>query len=200
MYIIVKRTFDTIFSLCAFIVLAPVFLMIIFILYSTGEKMPFFFQERPGKNGKLFRLIKFRTMDGTRDENGNLLADSERLTWFGRFLRSTSLDELPQLINVLRGEMSIIGPRPLRVEYLGLYTKKQMRRHDVKPGITGWAQINGRNAVSWDKRFDYDLYYVDHISIGLDMKIFFLTFLRMVQRKGINSPTSATMEPFNGSN
>ncbi len=161
---------------------------------------PFFYQNRPGINEKIFRLVKFKTMNDKKDENGNLLSDSERLTALGKFIRKTSLDELPQLFNVLKGDMSLIGPRPLLVQYLPLYNKFQKRRHEVKPGITGWAQVNGRNAISWQKKFEFDVYYIDHVSFLLDLKILWMTALKVVQRDGINQTDDRPMQPFNGNN
>jgi lipopolysaccharide/colanic/teichoic acid biosynthesis glycosyltransferase len=155
-------------------------------------------QIRPGKNGRLFSIIKFKTMNDRTNGNGELLPDAERLTIIGKVLRKTSLDEMPQLINVIKGDMSIIGPRPLLTSYLPLYNAFQMRRHELKPGITGWAQVNGRNAISWDNKFELDVWYVDHVSFQLDLKILWLTFLKVLNREGISSPTSATMEYFNG--
>ena len=159
-----------------------------------------FLQERPGRNEKIFKVIKFKTMTDERDSAGNLLPDAQRLTKVGRFVRSTSIDELPQLINVLKGDMSFIGPRPLLIKYLPLYSSEQSRRHHVRPGITGWAQVNGRNAISWQQKFKYDVWYVDYLTFFLDVKIFFLTLKKVFIREGINSETSATMEPFNGNN
>ena len=155
-------------------------------------------QERPGKDEKIFKMIKFKTMNDKRDENGNLLPDSERLTTIGRWIRSLSLDEISQLINVLKGDMSLVGPRPLLVEYLPLYNETQRRRHEVRPGITGWAQVNGRNAISWEQKFDYDVWYVDHVSLSLDIKILMRTIRKVFQREGISSGTYVTMEPFSG--
>lgn len=160
----------------------------------------FFFQERPGLHGKIFKVIKFKTMTDERDADGNLLPDADRLTRVGRFVRSTSIDELPQLINVLRGDMALIGPRPLRVYYLPLYSKEQMRQHDVRPGITGWAQVNGRNNISWTEKFKLDVWYVDHLTLWLDLKIVFLTVKKVVCREDINNDSTATMYPFNGHN
>jgi lipopolysaccharide/colanic/teichoic acid biosynthesis glycosyltransferase len=157
-------------------------------------------QPRPGKNGKVFRIIKFKTMNDRRDGKGELLPDSERLTRVGRLVRSTSLDEIPQLLNVLAGQMSLVGPRPLLVQYLPLYTAGQARRHEVRPGITGWAQVNGRNAIGWQQKFEYDVWYVDHCSFELDAKIVYLTLRKVFIREGISSDTSATMEPFTGNN
>lgn len=160
----------------------------------------FFTQKRPGMNGKIFKVLKFKTMTDERDDNGNLLPDDKRLTKIGKFIRSTSIDELPQLINVLKGDMSLIGPRPLLPQYLPLYSKEQARRHEVRPGITGWAQVNGRNAISWTKKFELDVWYVDHCSFLLDLKIMFLTVKKVFVREGISSNTSVTMEPFIGNN
>lgn len=160
----------------------------------------FFKQERPGKDGKIFKVIKFKTMTDERDADGNLLPDAERLTKVGKFVRSTSIDELPQLINVFKGDMALIGPRPLMPEYLKLYTPEQMRRHEVRPGITGWAQIHGRNELAFTERFKYDVYYVDHLTFGLDIKIFFLTILKIFMREGISAQGQATTEAFNGKN
>jgi len=181
------------------IVLSPLFL-ILWIWLSIANKGAgaFFLQERPGKDEKIFKVIKFKTMNDRRDENGNLLPDSERLTTIGRWIRSLSLDEIPQLINVLKGDMSLIGPRPLLVQYLPLYDEVQRRRHEVRPGITGWAQVNGRNAISWQEKFEHDVWYVDHLSLSLDIKILLKTIEKVFKREGINSGTHVTMEPFNG--
>lgn len=196
-----KRFFDFWISLIAIICVSPILLVVtIWLHFANRGAGAFFFQERPGKDGKLFKVIKYKTMTDERDEYGNLLPDENRLTKVGRFVRSTSIDELPQLWNVLKGEMSFIGPRPLMVKYLPLYTKEQHRRHDVRPGITGWAQVNGRNAISFTERFKYDVYYVDNLSLLLDIKIFFLTVSKVFSRADINSDTSATMEDFNGNN
>ena len=160
----------------------------------------FFFQERPGKNAKIFKVIKFKTMTDERDAEGNLLPDVQRLTKVGKFVRSTSIDELPQLINVLKGDMALIGPRPLMPKYLDLYTPEQMRRHEVRPGITGWAQVHGRNTISFTERFKYDVWYVDHLTFALDLRIFFMTILKIFKREGISAEGQATMEAFNGTN
>jgi lipopolysaccharide/colanic/teichoic acid biosynthesis glycosyltransferase len=165
----------------------------------TNKGKVFFIQERPGLNGKPFKIIKFKTMNDERDEKGKLLPDHLRTTWAGRIIRKTSVDEFPQLLNVLKGELSLIGPRPLLMEYLPLYSREQMRRHEVRPGITGWAQVNGRNAITWEKKFEYDLYYVDHLSFSLDLKIFFLTIFKILKSEGINSASRVTMEKFKGS-
>ena len=181
------------------ILLSPLFL-ILWIWLSIANKGAgaFFVQERPGKDEKIFKVIKFKTMNDERDAKGNLLPDSERLTRIGRFVRSLSLDELPQLINVLKGDMSLIGPRPLLIQYLPLYDEMQRRRHEVRPGITGWAQVNGRNAISWQEKFAYDVWYVDHLSLSLDIKILLKTVEKVFKREGISSQKSATMEPFTG--
>lgn len=194
-----KRLFDFVIALVGLIILSPLFL-ILWIGLSIVNKGAgaFFLQERPGKDEKIFKVIKFKTMNDKRDENGNLLPDSERLTTIGRWIRSLSLDELPQLINVLKGDMALVGPRPLLVQYLPLYDDVQHRRHEVRPGMTGWAQINGRNAISWQEKFEYDVWYVDHLSLSLDIKIFLKTVQKVFKREGINSETNATMEPFQG--
>jgi len=194
-----KRLLDFMIALVGLIILSPLFL-ILWIVLSIANKGAgvFFLQERPGKDEKIFKVIKFKTMSDLRDENGILLPDSERLTKIGRLVRSLSLDELPQLVNVLKGDMALVGPRPLLVKYLSLYSKEQSRRHEVRPGITGWAQVNGRNAISWQEKFEYDVWYVDHITVYLDVKILFLTLMKVFKREGINSQDSATMEPFNG--
>jgi len=193
-----KPLLDFIISLLAFIILSPVFLIIVLILLIANRGKSFFFQKRPGKNGKIFKVMKFKTMNDKRYKNGDLLPDEKRLTVMGEFIRKTSLDEIPQLLNVIKGDMSLIGPRPLLVEYLPLYSEIQKRRHEVKPGITGWAQVNGRNTISWEKKFDMDVWYVDHVSFLLDLKIFLLTIKKVFKSEGINSATAATMEPFTG--
>lgn len=196
-----KRIIDIIVSLIVLVILFPFLLAIAIMLkFYNGIDGAFFLQARPGKYGKSFNVIKFRTMNCKRDADGILLPDSQRLTRVGRFVRSTSIDELPQLINVLKGDMALIGPRPLLVQYLPLYSKEQARRHDVRPGITGWAQCNGRNAISWQKKFELDVWYVDHCSFGLDLKIIFMTIKKVFKREGISSDTSVTMEMFNGNN
>jgi undecaprenyl phosphate N,N'-diacetylbacillosamine 1-phosphate transferase len=194
-----KRIMDFVFALAGLIILSPLFL-ILWIGLSIVNKGAgaFFFQERPGKDERLFKVIKFKTMTDERDSDGNLLPDNERLTKIGRVVRSTSLDEIPQLINVLKGDMSLVGPRPLLVEYLPLYDEVQRRRHEVRPGMTGWAQVNGRNAISWQEKFEHDVWYVDHLSLSLDIKILLKTIEKVFKREGINSGTNATMEPFNG--
>ena len=194
-----KRIMDFTIASFGLIVAAPIFLVIVLLLFITNNGQPFFVQGRPGKNGKIFNLVKFKTMNDHYDEQGKLLPDAERLTKIGRFVRSTSLDELPQLINVIKGDMSLIGPRPLLVQYLPLYNAYQARRHEVLPGITGWAQINGRNALSWEQKFEFDIYYVQNLSLTLDIKIFILTLKRVIKREGITSDSSPTMERFTGS-
>ena len=194
-----KRLFDILFTVLALCVFAPIVGVIaLFVRVNLGRPI-FFFQKRPGLNEKPFTLLKFRTMTAAYDAQGNVRPDAERLTSFGRFLRTTSLDELPELFNVLRGEMSTVGPRPLLMKYLGLYTSEQARRHEIKPGITGWAQINGRNAITWEEKFKLDVWYVDHISFWLDVKIIALTLWALFKRKDINQPGQATMEEFKGS-
>lgn len=195
---IVKRLLDFLLSLTALCLLLPVLLILVVLGAWKMKGNPFFTQQRPGKNEKIFKLIKFRTMTCETDAEGQLLPDEQRLTGYGRFLRSTSLDELPELINILKGDMSIVGPRPLLVKYLPRYNAEQRRRHDVRPGLTGWAQANGRNAISWEDKFRLDVWYVDHISFGLDARTAFLTVKNVLRREGISSDTSATMEEFMG--
>ena len=197
---LIKRILDFIISLVALIILSPL-MLIIYILVKINLGSPAcFVQERVGKDNKVFKMIKFRTMRDARDKNGNLLSDNERVTKLGSFLRSFSLDELPELINIIRGDMSLIGPRALLVQYLGLYNDEQIRRHEVLPGLTGWAQINGRNSITWSEKFKLDVWYVDNWSLWLDIKIFFLTFWKVIKREGINQSESVTMEYFNGTN
>ncbi len=196
-----KRLIDFILVLCVLLVIWPILLIItVWLHFANKGAGAFFTQDRPGKNGKIFKVIKYKTMTDERDAEGNLLPDAERLTKVGRFVRSTSIDELPQLINVLKGDMALIGPRPLLPQYLPLYSPEQARRHEVRPGITGWAQINGRNAISWTKKFEYDVWYVDHCSFLLDLKIVFLTIKKVFIREGISQEGQATMEFFNGHN
>jgi len=195
---IIKRFIDIFGSLVGIIVLAPVFVVIALLVRRKLGSPVLFRQRRPGLYGKPFMILKFRTMTDTRDTRGNLLADAERLLPFGRFLRSTSLDELPELLNVLRGEMSLVGPRPLLLQYLGRYTPAQMRRHEVRPGITGWAQINGRNALSWERKFELDTWYVDHYCFWQDVKILLRTIWKIARRDGISQPGQATAEEFKG--
>ena len=171
----IKPFFDFLSALLGFVILSPIFLLVTILLFVANDGKPFFFQLRPGKNGEIFTIIKFKTMNDKKDSDGNLLSDAKRLTTIGLFVRRTSLDEIPQLLNVIKGDMSIVGPRPLLTSYLHLYNDFQNRRHEVKPGITGWAQVNGRNGISWDKKFEYDVWYVDHISFILDLKILFKT-------------------------
>lgn len=185
------------------IILFPILLIITILLYLCNDGAgAFFFQNRPGKNGKIFKIIKFKTMNDCRDQNGNLLPDVSRITKIGNFVRRTSLDEMPQLINVLKGDMSLIGPRPLLVQYLPLYSKRQARRHEVRPGITGWAQVNGRNSLSWGERFELDVWYVDNISFRTDIKIIYLTIIKVLRRDSINnlSNQKVTMQNFDGNN
>ena len=193
-----KRVFDFILSLTAIIILSPVLLLLTVIGAFLMGGNPFFTQERPGKDGKIFKLVKFRSMNNKRDERGELLPDEKRLTYYGKFLRNTSFDELPELINILKGDMAIVGPRPLLVKYLTRYSKTQARRHEVRPGLTGLAQVNGRNAISWEEKFRYDVEYVDNLSLMLDIKIILMTVLKVVKRDGISSENSATMEEFMG--
>lgn len=195
---IIKPTFDFSVALLGLIVLSPIILLIVVILLISDTSNPFFVQLRPGENEKIFKLIKFKTMNDRKDSSGNLLPDADRLTKIGKLIRSTSLDEVPQLINVLKGDMSLIGPRPLLVQYLPLYNEVQKRRHKVKPGITGLAQVNGRNAISWTQKFEYDVWYVDNISFWLDIKILFFTILKVLKSEGISQEGEATMTFFYG--
>ena len=195
-----KRIIDIIGSLAGLIILSPVFLVVGVLVYSKLGSPIFFTQERVGKDGKIFKMIKFRTMLDSTNKFGELLDDEERLTPFGKKLRSTSLDELPEIINVLKGDMSLVGPRPLLVEYIPLYSKHQFRRHEVKPGITGWAQVNGRNSIDWETKFNLDVEYVDKFNLIMDIKILFLTVLKVIKRDGINQEGNATMEKFTGTN
>lgn len=196
-----KRFFDFWIALIALIIISPLLLVVtIWLHFANKGAGAFFFQERPGKNAKIFKIIKFKTMTDERDAEGKLLPDAQRLTKVGKFVRSTSIDELPQLINVLKGDMALIGPRPLLVEYLPLYSAEQARRHEVRPGISGWAQCNGRNAISWTDKFKLDVWYVDHCSLATDLKVIFTTVKKVLQRADINSETAATMEAFNGKN
>ena len=197
---IIKRLLDIVISATALILLSP-FMLIIYLLVRINLGGPaFFLQERVGKDNKIFKMIKFRTMKNSTDKDGNLLSDNERLTKFGRFLRSFSIDELPELINILKGDMSLVGPRALLVQYLEHYNSEQIRRHEVLPGLTGWAQINGRNSITWCEKFKLDVWYVDNWSLWLDIKIFFLTFWKVFKREGINQSETVTMEYFNGTN
>lgn len=193
-----KPIFDITAAALALLIFSPVLLLVTLCLVVANGGKPFFFQTRPGKNGKLFRIIKFKTMNDKKDVQGNLLSDADRLTAIGAFVRKTSLDELPQLLNVLKGDMSLIGPRPLLPEYLTLYNSFQRRRNEVKPGITGWAQVNGRNAISWEKKFELDVWYVDHLSAAVDFKIIALTFLKVFRSDGITQEGHVTSEEFKG--
>ena len=194
-----KRLFDFIISLIALVIISPLLLVVtIWLHFANKGAGAFFLQERPGKNAKIFKVIKFKTMTDERDQNGNLLPDEKRLTKVGRFVRSTSIDELPQLINVLKGDMALIGPRPLLVEYLPLYSKEQARRHEVRPGISGWAQCHGRNAISWTEKFKLDVWYVDHVSLMTDLKVILITIKKVFFRDGISQEGQATMEAFKG--
>ena len=197
----IKRFLDFWMSLIVLIIISPLLLVVtIWLYYANKGAGALFFQERPGKDGKIFRVIKFKTMTDERDADGNLLPDEVRLTNVGRFVRSTSIDELPQLVNVLKGDMSLIGPRPLLVQYLPLYSKEQMRRHEVRPGISGWAQCHGRNQISWTEKFKMDVWYVDHLSFMTDLKVILITIKKVLFREDINSDNDATMEDFDGTN
>lgn len=197
----IKRFLDFWISLISLLFISPVlFIVTIWLYFANKGAGAFFTQNRPGKDGKIFKVIKFKTMTDERDEKGELLPDEDRLTKVGSFVRSTSIDELPQLINVLKGDMALIGPRPLLPEYLPLYSKEQMRRHEVRPGISGWAQCHGRNAISWTEKFKLDVWYVDHLSLMTDLKVIFITIKNVLMRKDINSDTAATMEAFSGHN
>lgn len=196
-----KRFFDFWISLVVLIVISPILLVVtVWLHFANKGTGAFFFQERPGKNAKLFKVIKYKTMTDERDDEGNFLPDEKRLTKVGKFVRSTSIDELPQLINVLKGDMALIGPRPLLVQYLPLYSPEQARRHEVRPGISGWAQCHGRNAISWTEKFKLDVWYVDHCTLLTDIKVIFITIKNVLMRKDINSATAATMEAFDGTN
>ena len=196
-----KRIFDFTITAIALVCLSPLLIAVaIWLHFADKGAGAFFYQERPGKDEKIFKVIKFKTMTDERDSKGNLLPDAQRLTKVGRFIRSTSIDELPQLINVLKGDMALIGPRPLLVQYLPLYSPIQRRRHEVRPGISGWAQCHGRNAISWKDKFDLDVWYVDHCTLWTDIKVIMITIKNVLLRKDINSATAATMEPFTGNN
>lgn len=196
----IKPAIDFVLALVGFLFLSPIFVLVTIGLFFANDGKPFFFQLRPGKNGKIFKIIKFKTMTDKKDENGNLLPDADRLTKIGSFVRKTSLDEIPQLLNVIKGDMSLVGPRPLLPKYLELYNDFQRRRNEVKPGITGWAQVNGRNSISWEKKFEYDVWYVDNVSFLLDIKILILTVLKVVKSEGINEQGQATSNEFKGNN
>ncbi len=195
---IIKTILDKIISICLILILSPIILMVIVFLLFVNNGKVFFIQKRPGKNEKIFSIYKFKTMNDKKDKGGNLLPDEKRITKLGNIIRKLSIDELLQFVNVLKGDMSIIGPRPLLIEYLPLYNEHQKKRHNVKPGITGWAQVNGRNAISWQDRLNLDVWYVENISFFLDVKIFFMTIMKIFKRDGISSDTSATMEKFKG--
>jgi lipopolysaccharide/colanic/teichoic acid biosynthesis glycosyltransferase len=200
MYITIKRQFDLIFAFIILFIALPIIVLTTILLFIVNSGSPFFFQLRPGKNEKIFKLIKFKTMNDKKDSTGKLLEDRYRITKIGSFVRQTSIDELLQLINVLKGDMSLIGPRPLLIEYLSIYDIEQKKRHNVKPGVTGWAQINGRNLVTWQKKFELDLFYVNNISFILDLKIFFLTIKKIIFKEGISAENHVTIEKFNGNN
>ncbi|MEN7551145.1 sugar transferase [Rapidithrix thailandica] len=193
-----KRLIDFTAALIGLLLLLPLFFIITSLLFLANHGKPFFFQDRPGLGDKVFKVIKFKTMNDKRDTTGKLLPDAQRLTEVGKFIRSTSMDEIPQLVNVLKGDMSLVGPRPLLVKYLSRYNDRQAKRHEVRPGITGWAQVNGRNALSWSEKFEHDVYYVENISFALDVKILFLTIKKVFLKEGISSQTSMTMEEFVG--
>jgi len=195
-----KRIFDLLCSLIILMVISPVLLVLTLLLLVSYKGTPFFSQERPGQFERSIRIMKFKSMTDEKDEFGNLLPDKDRITKLGNFIRKTSLDELPQLFNVLRGDMSLIGPRPLLYKYIPLYSKEQLRRHEVKPGITGWAQVNGRNTISWTKKFEYDVYYVHNMSFLFDIKILWLTLLKVLKREGVNQSEDRPMQPFTGNN
>jgi undecaprenyl phosphate N,N'-diacetylbacillosamine 1-phosphate transferase len=195
-----KRIIDFFGALFGLLLLSPVLLTVMVFLYFANDGKPFFFQLRPGKNGQIFKIVKFKTMNDKKDASGQLLSDELRLTKIGTFVRKTSLDEIPQLVNVLKGDMSLVGPRPLLTGYLHLYNDFQNRRHEVKPGITGWAQVNGRNAISWDKKFEYDVWYVEHIGFFVDCKILLKTIQKVIKSEGINPENAQMTEPFNGYN
>lgn len=195
-----KRLIDILVSLILLVLLSPIILVITFVLFFMNKGEPFFYQDRPGFMERKIRIIKFKSMNNTKNTDGILLPDNERITVMGKFIRSTSLDELPQLINVLKGDMSLIGPRPLLFKYLPLYSENQKRRHSVKPGVTGLAQVNGRNAISWTKKFEYDIYYVDNLSFKLDLQILIKTILKIVSREGVNQSNKRPMQPFDGNN
>ena len=196
-----KRFFDFWISLTALICISPILLVVtIWLYYANKGAGAFFFQERPGMNSRIFKVVKFKTMTDERDSSGNLLSDEKRLTKAGRFIRSTSIDELPQLVNVLKGDMALIGPRPLLVQYLPLYSKEQARRHEVRPGISGWAQCHGRNTISWTEKFKLDVWYVDHVSLWTDLQVIWITILKVIKRDGISGEGEATKEAFNGYN
>lgn len=194
----IKPTLDIFCASIAFILFLPVFLVVTILLYFSNDGKPFFYQPRPGLHGKIFEIIKFKSMNDKNDASGTLLPDHQRITKVGAFVRKSSLDEIPQLLNVIQGQMSLVGPRPLRVEYLPLYNEEQQKRHDVRPGITGWAQINGRNTISWENKFKYDVWYVEHLNFGLDLKILFKTVEKVFKSEGVSASEEVTMEKFEG--
>lgn len=195
-----KRLLDILAAFILLLLASPILLVVVLILYYQNKSKVFFFQERPGWHQKAFKIIKFKTMTDTKDAEGKMLPDNQRITKAGNIIRKLSIDELPQLINVLKGDMSLVGPRPLLFKYIPLYSEEQFRRHNVRPGITGWAQVNGRNSISWNKKFELDVYYVDHLSFILDIKILWMTFMKVIQSEGVNQTTDRPMNPFNGSN
>lgn len=200
MYIYIKSFFDFIFSLLIILILSPLFIIISLVLFLNTKSSPYFMQKRAGFNGHPFYVIKFKTMSDEIDEEGNLLPDSQRITKIGSFVRNSSLDELPQIFNILKGDMSLVGPRPFLYEYMDIYTEDELRRHHVKPGITGWAQINGRNSLTWKEKFKLDLYYVDNVSFYLDLKILAMTLLKIIKKSDVNQAFDITMEKYNGKN
>jgi len=195
-----KPLIDFVAALMGLIVISPVFIIVTVILLFQNNGKPFFFQTRPGKDQKAFRIIKFKTMTDDKDNEGNLLPDMQRTTKIGNVIRQLSIDEIPQLINILKGDMSLVGPRPLLFKYIPFYNDEQLKRHNVRPGITGWAQVNGRNSISWTDKFRFDTYYVNNVSLMLDIKILFMTFLKVIKREGINQSADRPMQPFNGTN
>lgn len=197
---IIKRALDLLVSITGLVVLSPILILVLIILFFHNNGKPFFFQVRPGKDQNAFTIIKFKTMTDKKDSQGHLLPDVERISFFGKWIRKMSIDELPQLLNVLKGDMSLIGPRPLLFNYIPLYVGDQVRRHEVKPGITGWAQVNGRNSISWTMKFELDIYYINHLSLFLDLKIFWLTILKVLKTEGVNQSEERPMQPFDGTN
>lgn len=197
---LIKPLFDFLAALIGFLILSPLFVLFTVLLTIVNKGTPFFYQSRPGLHGTIFRIVKFKTMTDEKDSAGNLKPDKDRLTLIGKLVRKTSMDEIPQLLNVIKGDMSLVGPRPLLPQYLDIYTEEQNRRHEVKPGITGWAQVNGRNAISWSRKFELDVWYVNHISFFLDIEILFKTVKKVLVSEGINTENMATTEPFNGKN
>lgn len=195
-----KRVLDILISIILLVLTSPIIVLTFFILSFQNSGRPLFFQERPGKDLKPFKIVKFKTMNDRKDELGNLLPDNVRLTFFGRWIRKLSIDELPQIFNVLKGDMSLIGPRPLLNKYVPLYSKEQLRRHEIRPGITGWAQVNGRNSISWKKKFELDIEYIDRISFFLDCRIIYITIIKIIRTKGVNQSIERPMRPFDGTN